>query len=163
MFDVDWQALFVPTVSIAETILRGSTVYWFLFTLFRFVLRRDVGSVGVADLLVLVIIADASQNAMAGEYTSITDGLILVCTIIFWNYLLDWLSFRYPRIARLVQAPALWLVRDGKILHRNLRHEFLTVDELMGKLREQGIDDLADVKNACMESDGEISVIRKRK
>lgn len=163
MFEVDWQALFVPSVSIAETVLRGSAVYWFLFLIFRFVVRRDVGSVGIADVLVLVIIADASQNAMAGEYTSITDGLILVSTIIFWNYLVDWLTFRFPKIARLAQSSTLWLVRDGRILHRNLRQEFLTVDELMSKLHEHGVEHLTEVKNAFLESDGQISVIKRKK
>ena len=55
-------------------IVRGSVVYWFLFLVFRFVLRRDVGSIGVADLLFVVLVADVASNAMQGEYRSISDG-----------------------------------------------------------------------------------------
>jgi len=62
-----WQELFGLSVSPFELIVRGTVVYWFLVLTFRFVLRRDAGSVGLADILLLVIIADAAQNAMAGE------------------------------------------------------------------------------------------------
>lgn len=153
--------MFALSQPLAETLLRGSIVYWFLFAVFRFVVRREVGSVGIADILVLVIIADASQNAMAGEYTSVTDGLILISTIVFWNFLLDWASFRFPWLARLTSPGKLHLVRDGRILHRNLRREFVTEEELLSKMRQNGVEDLGQVKNAYMESDGTISVIRR--
>ena len=85
--------LFAVHVSVLELVVRGTVLYWFLFLLFRFVLRRDVGQLGVADVLLLVLIADASQNAMAGGYETITEGLILVSTIAGWNWLLDWLAY----------------------------------------------------------------------
>jgi uncharacterized membrane protein YcaP (DUF421 family) len=61
-------------------------------------LRREPGTVGIADLLMVVLIADASQNAMAGDYRSILDGLTLILTIVFWNYFMDWLTLRFPAI-----------------------------------------------------------------
>jgi uncharacterized membrane protein YcaP (DUF421 family) len=158
----DLASLFELTVNPAELILRGTAMYWFLLLLFRFVLRRDVGSIGIADLLVLVLVADASQNAMAGGYESVTDGVILVATIGGWNWLLDFATFRFPALGRLLQAKPLPLVRNGRLVRRNLRHEFITMDELMAKLREQGVESLDEVKIARMEGDGEISVIRQR-
>jgi uncharacterized membrane protein YcaP (DUF421 family) len=158
-----WSQLFGLHMSVAEILLRGSMIYWFLFLIFRFVLRRDVGSVGVADILLLVIIADASQNAMAGEYKSISEGMILIATIAGWNLVLDWLAYRSPVIDRLVSPPTLPLVRHGKILQRNMARQFLTKDELMAKLREQGITQLSDVRHAFLEGDGQISVIPVRK
>jgi uncharacterized membrane protein YcaP (DUF421 family) len=143
-----------------ELIVRGTAVYWFLFLLFRFVLRRDAGALGIADILLLVLIADASQNAMAGGYETVADGFVLVATIAGWNWLVDWGSYRNHVIARLAAPPPLVLVRRGRIQWRNLRREFLTVPELMAHLREQGVDKLADVKIARMEADGAISVIR---
>jgi len=74
---VEWSELFGLSVSPLETIVRGTAMYWFLFLLFRVIVRRRVGAVGISDILLLVIIADASQNAMSGDYTSITDGCIL--------------------------------------------------------------------------------------
>jgi uncharacterized membrane protein YcaP (DUF421 family) len=157
---MDWNALFGIHVSIPEIIMRGSAVYWFLFLIFRFILRRDVGAVGIADVLLLVLIADAAQNAMAAEYRSITEGLILVSTIVAWNWLLDWLSSKSPRLARLVTPQALALIRNGRVNRENLRREMLTLEDLKSRLRLQGVERIADVKLALLEEDGQISVIR---
>jgi uncharacterized membrane protein YcaP (DUF421 family) len=145
-----------------EIILRGSVIYLSLVLLFRFVVRRDVGAVGIADLLVLVLIADASQNAMAGEYKTIADGLVLICTLLGWNLVLNWMSFRFPKLRKLVEADKLLLIDDGKILMRNLRREFITEEELQAKLRSYGIEDIGAVKRAYLESDGDITVISKK-
>jgi uncharacterized membrane protein YcaP (DUF421 family) len=152
--------LFVFHVSPWELVLRGTLMYWFLFLIFRFVLRRDVGAVAIADVLLLVLIADASQNAMSGGYETVGEGCLLVGTIVGWNYLLDWASFRFELVRKLAEPPPLPLVWRGRILYRNLRKEFLPVADLMGKLRQEGIDDVARVKAAYMESDGQISVVR---
>src|SRR5512138_2203418 len=132
-----------------------------LSELFRFVLRRDVGSIAIADVLLLVLIADASQNAMAGGYSTVTDGFVLVATIAGWNYLLDWAAYRFEVVRRFVEPKPLMLVRDGRILRQNLRQEMLSLDELYAKLRQQGVEDVALVKAAFMESDGHISVIQR--
>ena len=147
-------------VSVAELMLRGSLIYWLLFCIFRFILRRDAGAVGIADLLVLVVIADAAQNAMAGGYTTFTEGAILVLTIVAWNWLLDWLSYHFTFVARFAQPPRLTLVRRGILQRRNLRRECITTQDLQEKLREHGIEKLSDVKAAYLEGDGQISVIR---
>jgi uncharacterized membrane protein YcaP (DUF421 family) len=157
---MNWEALFGFTLSPLELFVRGSCVFWFLFLVFRFVLRRGVGAIGIADILVIVLIADAAQNAMAGDYRSISDGLVLVATIVGWNFLVDWAAYRSARIARILEPPPLVLVHHGQVLHRNLRSEFLSTEELMGKLREKGVESLSEVKYARLESDGEISVTR---
>lgn len=154
--------LFSLSVSPLELVVRGTAMYWFLFVLFRVVLRRDTGSLAIADVLLLVIIADAAQNAMSGSYQSITDGFILVGTIAGWNLLVDWLSFRFEGVRKVFEPSPLQLVRDGRILHANMRRELVTRDDLMSKLRENGIEHLSDVKAAYMESDGEISVLHAR-
>jgi hypothetical protein len=90
------------------------------------VLRRDVGSIAIADILLLVLIAGASQNALGGNYTSVPEGALLVATIAGWNYALDWASYRVEFIHRLTDAPPLPLVRHGRVLRANLRHEMLS-------------------------------------
>jgi len=157
----DWSELFALRTPLPEIIIRGTAVYLFIFLVFRFVLRRDVGAMGVADLLLLVLVADAAQNAMAANYHTITDGLVLIATIVGWNWLLDWLSYRSAFVARLTTPNVLPLVIDGRLQHRNLTREMIGIDELMAKLREQGVESLAQVKSARLESDGEISVIRR--
>jgi uncharacterized membrane protein YcaP (DUF421 family) len=154
--------LFALSLPAWEIFLRGSVIYLSLVLLFRFVARRDVGAVGIADLLIVVLIADASQNAMAGEYKTIADGLLLIVTLIGWSVLLDWLAYHLPWFARLTVASKLLLIDDGKILKRNLRKEFITVEELYAKLRSYGVEDAMEVKKAYLESDGEITVLTKR-
>lgn len=156
---MDWDALFALDHAV-ELVVRGSAMYWFLFLLFRVVLRRDVGALGIADVLLLVLIADASQNAMAGGYESIADGMVLVATIAGWNMLMDWVSFRFPATRRLLEPSPLVLVRDGQMLRRHMRREFVTAEEIMAQLRQHGIERLSQVKLATMESDGSISIIR---
>jgi uncharacterized membrane protein YcaP (DUF421 family) len=158
----DLAGLFRLSVSPIEMIVRGTAMYWFLLALFRFVLRRDVGAIGIADVLLLVLIADASQNAMAGSYETVTDGFILVATIAGWNYLLDWASYRYAPLRRALEPPPLPLVRDGRLLRRNLRREHLSPDDLKAELRQHGLEDWSGVRKACMESDGQISIIKMK-
>jgi uncharacterized membrane protein YcaP (DUF421 family) len=160
LFQVDWKSLFVPTSSLLEIFIRGTVVYLLLFFVLRF-LRRETGAIGIADLLVIVIVADAAQNAMAGEYKSITEGVVLVATIAFWDYSLDWLGYRFPLIQRLVRAAPLPLIKNGQMLRRNMRQELLTEEELMSQLRQQGIESVSDVKKAYLEGDGRISIIPK--
>jgi uncharacterized membrane protein YcaP (DUF421 family) len=158
---VDWGKVFLPDTPLLEIFARGSVVYFGIFALLRFVLKRQSGSVGVTDLLVVVLIADAAQNAMAGSYQSVPDGLLLVSTIIFWSYAIDWLGNQFPLVGRVVHPPPLLLIRDGKLMRQNMRKELITVEELMSQLREQGIDDIRKVKRAYEEGDGRISVISK--
>jgi len=153
-------ALFGVTVHPLELVIRGTVVYWLLYLLFRSVLRRDVGSVAIADVLLLVLIADAAQNAMSGGYESITDGIILVGTIAAWNYAVDWATCHSSRVRKLLEARPLLLVKDGRMIKANMREELITAAELMSSLREQGIDKLEQVKRARMEPNGHLSVIR---
>jgi uncharacterized membrane protein YcaP (DUF421 family) len=158
---IDWAELFGLSVSPAEMIVRGTAMYWFLFVLFRVVIRRRVGAVGISDILLLVIIADASQNAMSGEYRSITDGAILVATIVAWNHFIDSLVYASPRLQKVLEPPPLMLIRAGALLRRNMRHELISEDELKSKLREHGVTDAAQVQEAYMEPDGQITVIKR--
>jgi uncharacterized membrane protein YcaP (DUF421 family) len=158
----DWHAVFALSLSPWELVVRGSAMFWFLFLLFRLVIRRRIGAVSIGDVLLIVIIADASQNAMAGEYRSVTDGMILVGTIVAWNVAIDWLTWRFAALERLLQPRPLLLVRNGKILWRNLRTEFVSEQELLSKLRERGVVDPSEVRMAYLETDGELSVIRRR-
>jgi len=154
----DWRTLFIPSNSLLELFVRGTLLYFFILAAMR-VLRRQGGSVGTADLIVVVLVADAAQNGMAGEYKSITEGVVLVGIIFFWDYAVDWLGYRYAWVRRLVQPPPVLLVRDGQPLRRHLRAELVTMDDLKAQMREQGIDDLRRVKRCFIESDGRMSVI----
>lgn len=161
--DVPWSEVLSPTTPILEIFVRGTIVYLALFLLIRVVFKRQPGTVGISDLLVVVLIADASQSAMAPESASVADGLLLVATIVFWSYMLDWLGYHVPALERIVHPPPLLLVENGQLLHGNMRKELVTKDELMTQLREQGVEDLAEVKRARIEGDGRISFVTNDK
>jgi len=144
-----------------EIFLRGTIMYLALFAMLRVVLKREAGAIGVTDLLVIVLVADAAQNAMSADYTSITEGVVLVGVILFWSYALNWAGFRVPWVGRLVHPPPLELIKDGRMLRRNMEKELISEQELMSQLRQQGVDDIADVKRACIEGDGHISVVTR--
>ena len=153
-------SIFHFSVPFWEIFLRGSIVFWFLFLIFRLILRRDMGNVGVGDFLFVVIVADASQNAMSGDAKTIPDGLVLIAVLVFWNVMIDWLSYHYLWIRKLVEPPPLVLVRHGVLQRRAMRREFITRDDIMAKLREEGIEHISKVKQMQLESDGELSIIQ---
>jgi uncharacterized membrane protein YcaP (DUF421 family) len=160
---MDWKSIISLDVPLPEIILRGSVMYISLFILLRVILKRQAGSLGMTDLLLITLIADASQNAMAGEYMSLPAVIVLVGTIIFWSYAFDWLSFRFPWFHRLTEPRPLPLIKDGNLLLRNMRRELITEEELMSQMREQGLDDVERVKEAYMEPDGHISIVQREK
>jgi uncharacterized membrane protein YcaP (DUF421 family) len=160
VLQIDWNSIFIPTLHIGEIILRGTIVYLALFFLLR-ILRREAGALGISDLLVVVLIADAAQNAMGSDYKSITEGLILVLTIVFWDYFLDWLSYKFPKVRRILHPSPILLIKDGRILRQNLKREMITIEEVKEQLREHGVEDITAVKKCYLEEDGHVSVITK--
>ena len=156
IWHIDWHTLLVPTNSLAEVMLRGSVIYLLLFFLMRF-MRREGGQIGLADVLIVVVIADAAQNGMAGTYNSITEGVTLILTITFWDYALDWLGYHVPAFGRLVHPPPLPLILDGQLMRRNRRREQITDDECRSSPREGSVEHIADVQACQMAGDGHIS------
>jgi uncharacterized membrane protein YcaP (DUF421 family) len=157
---IDWHTLFVPSMHIGEVVLRGTLVYLLLFVLLR-MLGREAGHIGISDMVVVVLIADAAQNAMASEYRSVTEGAILVGTIAFWDYFLDWLGFRVPAVRRLLRPVPMLLIKNGRLQRRNLEQEKIQEEELVGQLREKGVRGVDEVEACYLESNDRISVIPK--
>jgi uncharacterized membrane protein YcaP (DUF421 family) len=161
LIQIDWQKLFVPEQSPLDSIIRGTIVYLMLFIVMRFLLQRRSGGLGMADVLVIVLIADATQNAMGSEYRSVTEGALLVLTIVFWDRTIDWLGHRFPRPRRFTRPPPLLLIKDGQLLRQNMRAEMITTEELLSELRQQGLEDPAKVKCAFLEGTGELSILKR--
>jgi uncharacterized membrane protein YcaP (DUF421 family) len=158
---VDWSRVLEPDVSLLEIFVRGTLMYLALFALLRIVFKRQSARGSVTDLLVIVLIADAAQNGMAGNYQTVPDGIVLVAVIIGWAWLIDFLTFHFPRLERIVKPPPLPLVVNGEVLWQNLRRELVSYSDLAAQLRLQGVADISEVEVAQMESDGRISAITK--
>ncbi len=158
--NIDWESMFTPNISLWEVLIRGTLTYWFCFVYMR-VFRRGAGQLGIGDLLLITLISDASQNSMSGEYTSVTEGCLLVGVLVFWDYAINWLGFRSVMFSKLSDPAPVLLVKNGVMQRQNMKKELITSDELTGMLREQGVDQLADVKTCYIEGSGSISVIKK--
>lgn len=152
--------MFDSNVALLELMGRGSALYFAILLLLRFMPRRIGGELATMDLIFIVLISQAAAHSM-GDYTSVTDGLVMISTLMGWNYLTNSLSYRFAFVEWLVSSPPLQVVRDGKFLRRNMRSEFLTEEELMSHLREQGIDNISVVKAAYVEGEGKITAVRK--
>ena len=155
----EWNSVFAPETALVELLARGTTLYFGLLILVRIMPRRTGGELAMMDLVFVLLIAEAASHAL-GDFTSISDGLIMIVTLMAWNWLINAISYRVPAIERLVSAPSIEVVRDGKLLRRNMRREYLTEAELISHLRTEGIEGLSEVRSARVESDGRISVLK---
>ncbi len=162
LLDIDWKAMFIPSSSVAEMILRGTITYWFCFLYIRF-FRRGSGQLNISDVLLITLISDAAQNAMAGAYESVTEGAVLVGILVFWDYALNWLGYRSVFFDRLSTPEAALLIKDGVFQRQTMKRELMSEDELMGILRQNGVDDPASVRLCHLEGSGNVSVIEKKK
>lgn len=160
---INWIKVFAFDTPLLEIVIRGSIMYLALFFLLRIVLRRESADVSKTDTLVIVLLADAAQNGMAGNYTSVPDGIALVAVIIGWSHLLNFLGYHSKFFQRLLTPPKLMIIKDGKMLRRSMRKELITVEELMTEVRKHGYDDITQIKAAYMESDGNFTFIDETK
>jgi uncharacterized membrane protein YcaP (DUF421 family) len=162
MAGLEWPNLgqmLVPDQSLFESFLRGVAVYFTLLMLFRVSLNRQAGGVGLTDVMLVVLVSECVSAALGGKAVSIPNGIAAVCGLLVSSFLVDWASYRSKWVHRLVSAQPLQVVRDGRPIRENLARERMTDDELLSKLREQGIDDVAKVRAAFVESEGQVSVI----
>ena len=159
LLPADWTQVFAIETPLLELLARGTALYFGLLALVRLMPRRTGGELATMDLIFVLLIAEAAAHAL-GDYTSVADGLVMIVTLMGWNWLVNALSYHVPAIERLASAPPIEVIRRGKLLRRNMRREYLTQEELMGHLRTEGVDRIEDVQSACIESDGRISVIR---
>lgn len=100
---MDWGTMLLPDVPVVETVVRGSAIYLGLFVILR-ILRRPTGQLSVADILLITILAAASQNGMVGTYESVGSALILILTIVAWDQIIDWLSYQSKFLATILEG-----------------------------------------------------------
>lgn len=157
----DWEAIFLPTLPLVELFVRGTVTFLALLALLRVVGQRESGGLGLTDVLLVVLVAQAASGGLAGASQSIADGLVLVVTILAWSVVLDAIAYRWPRAVVLLKARPQPLIKDGRLNVRVMRREFMSREEVLSQLRLHGIADLGQVSRAYLEPNGMISVIRQ--
>ena len=140
--------------------VRTSAVYFALLAGLRLTGTRQFGQMSTFDLVLLLIIANAVQNAMVGPDTSLAGGLVAAGVLIGWHRVIDWCRLRSRRFAKVVAGEGIMLIHAGKVLEAHCRRAGITRDELLQALREHGVAAVGDVMLAVLEPDGTISVIR---
>lgn len=152
----------LPTVPVWEVVLRTVVVYVVVFALLRLAGKRELGQMSVLDLVVILVISNAVQNAMTGGDNSLTDGVVAAATLVAMNIVITRFGRRIPFFSRLVVDQPTLLLSDGKVLQPHLDREGVSVDEIEMAAREHGLADLSEVSAAILEPDGSISVIPRR-
>lgn len=148
-----------PSVTVTELVVRGTLVFLGLMLCLRLVGQREAGGLGLTDLLVVVLIVDAASSGLTGDTDTIGDGFILVGTILFWSVALDAVSYRWPRLGRILKARPKPLIEDGRLNRRVMRRELMTDVEVFAQLRLHGVERLDQVHRAYLEPNGMISVV----
>lgn len=147
---------------LVEVAVRTLVVYMFLVLGLRLAGKREIGQMTTFDLVVILVLANAVQNAMVGADTSLAAGLVAAATLLAANHLMSWLRARFGAIGHWLDPVPTLIIEDGELLTENIRREFLGEDEIRMALREHGVEDPALVHKAYLESDGTISVIPRQ-
>ncbi|MBC8105601.1 MAG: DUF421 domain-containing protein [Anaerolineae bacterium] len=153
--------LLVPSLPLWNLILRTVIVYIAVLMLLRLSGKRQVANLGTSELVALLLISNAVQNSMNGGDNSLTGGLVLAAVLMVMSFILAALTYFSRDWERFIQGRPTLLIHHGVLQRHNLRRELLNVRELRAQLRKQGIQNIAEVDEAVLESDGYISVVRK--
>jgi len=154
--------VFELSVPLWEIVLRTAVIYVTVLGLLRIAGKRELGQMSPADLVVILIIANAVQNAMNGGDVSLIGGVISAATLVGMNLVLGRFGRSIPVLGRLVVEEPTLLLQDGHPIEENIRRERVEIDEIEMAAREHGIADLNEVAAAVLEIDGSISIIPKK-
>ena len=144
-----------------QIIVRTAVIYLAVFAGLRLMGKRELGQMTLFDLVVVLLIANAAQNAMVGPDTSLPGGVLAVCTLLVVNWGLTGLRLRSEFWGRLLEGTPTVLIVDGDFVTPHLRKEGLERAQLEMAIREHGVESLKDVRLAVLEVDGSISIVPK--
>jgi len=142
-----------------EIVLRTLAVYGFLLLGLRVAGKREIGQMTPFDLVVILVIANAVQNAMVGPDTSLVGGLLAAAALIAVNLLVSYAGFSNRLFERTLRGSPTLLISDGHLIDANLRRERVDADEVLMAMREHGVGNVTEVKLAVLETDGALSII----
>ena len=134
-------------------------IYLFIVVFIRLFGKKELAQLSVVDLVFILLISNAVQNAMVGSNSSLTGGLVAATSLFLINYIFKWLMYKFPKFSGAIQGSPLLLVYKGDVNLKNLRKAQLSVSELKEAMREHGVADVKEINLAVLETDGNISII----
>ncbi len=143
-----------------ETIIRAAAIYAFLFLVFRVAGKRSLAEITTFDFILLLIIAETTQQALIGDDFSIITAVLLISTLFLIEIILTLLKQRYPRVDRIMEGEPVVLVENGRPLRERMELERVDVDDILEAARRwRGLERIDQIKFAVLERDGNITIV----
>lgn len=140
-------------------VLSSTAVYLFIVLAIRFFGKTEIAQLSTADLVFIMLLSNAVQNAMVGSDTTLAGGLVAAASLFAVNAIFKECMYRIPNFGRIMQGESLMLIYQGSVNDANMRRARLTTNELLEAIREHGVAKISDVDLAVLEVDGNISVL----
>ncbi|MFL5964508.1 MAG: DUF421 domain-containing protein [Gaiellaceae bacterium] len=143
-----------------DIVLRAVVAYVFIIFMLRIIGRRELSSLGPADLVLLVVMGDLVQNGVTQSDDSVTGIFLAIATFAMLTVAMSFLTFKSNRLQTVIEGTPVILVQEGKAIEENLRAERLKIDEIAEEARGQGIESLDQVKWCVLEPSGRMSFVK---
>jgi len=157
-----WHDLLVPDVSIVEKILRTIIVYAFLVIGLRLAGKRELAQLNPFDLVVLLVLSNAVQNAIIGNDNSVVGGIVGAVTLLVLNYVVVRFLYDHRKLDEIIEGDEELLIENGQVKMDRLRSELIRLPQLETAARKQGFDSLDEVDKAVLEPGGTLVFLRKK-
>lgn len=145
-----------------EAVIRPILMYVFLLLTFSIAGKRSMSEMNTFDMVTLLIISEATQNALVGQDNSITHALLVIVSLVSCSVAFSWLKSRKPMVEQALQGGPVILVHDGRLLRDRMKASFVDEQDILSSARsEQGLERLDQIKYAILETSGQISIIAK--
>ncbi|SFN55105.1 Protein of unknown function [Pseudonocardia ammonioxydans] len=147
-----------------DAILRAALVYLALLIIFRAIGRRSMAQVTTFDLVLLLIVSEATQQALLGEDYSVTMAVLVIVTLVGLDRVADFLGWRFPRVGRTLDGAPVVLIERGQRLDETMRRHHISMEEVLQEARTgQGLRNGDEIDYAILERSGTISIIPKQR
>lgn len=147
-----------------EPVIRGIAIYVILLVIFRIAGKRSLGQITTFDFVLLMVIGEATQQALLGKDFSLTNSLLLIVTLVGIDIGLSLVKQRFEKVEKWLDSTPVILVNDGKLLKDRMEKARVDASDILSKARElQGLERLEQIKYAVLEPSGGITIIPKEK
>ena len=144
-----------------DIILRSLAVYIFIILAIRLFGKKELSQLSITDLVLILLISNAVQNAMVGSDSSLSGGLVAALTLFVLNYIIKLATYKSKFISNILEGEPIMLVYRGFVKIENLNKQKITFEELAAVVLEHGLEKVEDAELVMLERDGSISVISK--